>query len=146
MNGNGNSVVREPGGNAAEDDPLSLKTTGPISATGDSNTPAQSKVGSVNQNHAVSHSPSLGGKQEALSIQINASSMDYLQSPRLLGHGELFLDRVFTEEDWDAHISFRRYLPEPVVMYAPSRTRLHLNYALLLSYPCYVLPQCRFLE
>ena len=58
------------------------------------------------------------GEQAPITRHLDAPAVTYLQSPRLLGHGELFLDRVFTQSDWDAHISFRRYLPEPVVMYA----------------------------
>ena len=58
----------------------------------------------------------VSGEQKAITSTLDAPELDYVQSPRLLGHGELFRDRVFTQSDWDAHISFRRYLPEPVVM------------------------------
>lgn len=41
-----------------------------------------------------------------------------MQDPKLLGHEVLFKDHVFTHEDWMSHTSFRRFLPEPIVMYA----------------------------
>jgi Bestrophin, RFP-TM, chloride channel len=40
-----------------------------------------------------------------------------MQRPRLLGHqARLYKDRVFDDSAWSAHLSFRRYLPEPVIL------------------------------
>lgn len=61
-----------------------------------------------------------GRKKQGITSDLKTSTKEYVQSPTLLGHEEPFLDRAFTQHDWDDHISFKRYLPEPLYMYASS--------------------------
>lgn len=116
----------QPDSDTAQADPLSLIITkqtsvaaGGASSTGASAQPKRRSAFDKTADDPGKQGHSGRGDQKAITSALKAPSLDYMQSPSLLGHGELFLDRVFTQSDWDAHISFRRYLPEPLVMYVP---------------------------
>jgi hypothetical protein len=59
---------------------------------------------------------------EALTKVLKSQSSITMQDPKLFGHQVLFRDHVFSDEDWRSHTSFRRFLPEPIVMCASWNT------------------------
>lgn len=69
----------------------------------------------------------MAGKSQHASEKHLHHELSHSQSQRC---GKLYRDTVFTSEDWESHISFRRYLPEPRILYVPCTIPLCLMYSL----------------